>query len=122
MRADIKVDDKIEAIDQFLPWGERTFGDGTIAGIKKANGKLPYGIFASYVRSHAKLRKACGLSDGIKKDNKSYYSTMARYMTAIQVYFKRNSNVAKNVQNPRWRSKGQNQLWLRRVEFRGGGV
>ena len=28
LRADAKIDDKMAAVDQFLQWGERTFGEG----------------------------------------------------------------------------------------------
>ena len=96
LRADAKVDDKMAAVDHFLQWFERIFGDGTVASIKKAKGKLVYGMFASYVRDHPRLKKACGLSDGLKAGNKSYYSTLARYRSAIKLFFDRNPAVAEN--------------------------
>ena len=58
LRPDLKVDDKMAAVDHFLQWGEGTFGDGTVAEMRKAKGKMPYGMFASYVRVHPRLKKA----------------------------------------------------------------
>ena len=95
LKADAKVEYKMAAVAQMLRWAEAAFGEGTIAGIKKANGKLPYGLFATYVRSHAKLKKACGLMAGVTADTKYYRNMLARYTTALKLFLREGLSVTK---------------------------
>ena len=58
---DALVADKVKSAQSFLKWCEETKGPLAPAQMNQLKiGKMPYGLFASYVKAHPPLQKACG--------------------------------------------------------------
>ena len=94
----MKFDHQMAAVDQFLGWVDRTYGGSSRVDIEKAKSRnLPYGLFPAYVRSHEKLRKACGPEQAIKRGSLQYHAAFHRYKTAIALFLQRHSAVAEKV-------------------------
>ena len=101
LRRDAKLDLKMKAAEQFLEWSEVTFGTGTIDDMKEnPKGGIPYGMFASYVRAHKELGRACSLSGALQTKNRSYIRILRLYRSAIQGFFTRESAVAEGKPDP----------------------
>ena len=82
------MDHKKEAVGDFFSWMQAKYGESTIALIRKTNGRIFYGVFADYARSHTQLRRRFDFkSNGHmhSKDN-GYMKLVRTYMKAIKIY------------------------------------
>ena len=61
---------------------QEKYGESTIVRIRNANGKILYGGFADYARSHPELRRRCAFkADGhMHSKDKGYMKLLKMYM------------------------------------------
>ena len=93
------MDHKKEAAEDFFSWMQEKYGESTIARIRKTNGKIPYGAFADYARSHTQLRRRCDFTptDNMHSKDRGYMKLLRLYMKAVKMYIVQGPVVAASV-------------------------
>ena len=87
LERDCDVDHRKEAVEDFFSWLQEKYGELEIARIRDTGGKLGYGRFVNYARSHLELRRRCDFqSDGyMHSKDKGYMKLLRMYMRAIKM-------------------------------------
>ncbi len=85
---------KRAAVQQFVDWGEVRYGDSKGCATLK-QGVIPRGWFASYVRAHEPLLKACKLyaTKKVTQENSCYKRIQKIYTRALKDHAAEESNV-----------------------------